>query len=676
MNPTQRTPSLLPVLLPLGLAALAGLVHAPALHNGFAGLDDSLYVSANRHVLAGLTWEGLRWAFSLAPNTYWHPATWLSLMLDSTLFGTSAWGYHFTNLALHAANTLLVFLFLQAASGRTWASAAAAALFAVHPIHVESVAWITARKDVLSAFFFLAAALAYVRWTKQGRRGLYLLSVACFILAVLAKPTTTTLPFALLLFDVWPLRRLDLRDAPQLLARLNEKIPYFAVVALALAMVSRSHPLVGTGGDFNVPLLLRLENVPVAYVTYLRKLFWPGDQAVFYSFPLAIPAWRWLSALGALGGLSLAAAAMARRSPALTLGWTYYLGTMFPMLGLVQVGLWPALAERYAYLPFVGLYMAVCFGLGDLFPARFRAPVLATALAAALAAMIPATHAQVALWGNTEALFRQATANVPDNWTAYTLLGQELAAQGRLDDAEQALRTSLRLYPDNGAAYSALGATLENQGKPLEALAVHREAIRRNPNHHMGYANLGWALLRNLEYGEETLQAFAKAEQLVPEIADFHLGKAQLHHHRGEFDEAAQEFRTALELQPGIPGAHLGLGQVLMETRDYAGALDEFTQEMPNSPDNLELLTGLGFALAHLGRYTEALPRLMAVAKLRPDAAASWYNLGVVQARAGEPDRARQSLERALVLAPDFNRARDALDNLPRKFEDSSPTRP
>ena len=525
MPDTPHTPpGRVTLLLALGLAALTVLAHGGSLGNGFFGLDDALYVSENPAVLGGFTGRGVQWAFTLNTNTYWHPLTWLSLMLDAQVFGPTAWGFHLTNLVLHAANVVLFFCLLQLASGRVWPSAAAAALFAVHPIHVEAVAWVTARKDVLSGFFFLSSALAYVLWAAHGRAGLRWMSVLAYVLAILAKPVALTLPFALLLFDAWPLRRLDPTHLGQASRLLREKIPYFAILPLVLLVVLVSHPLTSTTGEAgNITLALRLANLPLAYAAYLKKFFWPADLAMFYSFPIAIPAWKPLAALILLAGMSTWALVGLRTRPALAVGWFFFLGTMLPMIGLVQAGLWPAMADRYAYLPFLGLYTALAFGLADLAGRRLPRAALALPLVGVLAVLMPATRAQTRLWDDTVALFRQTTTNVPDNWMGHLLLGSQLAKMNRLAEAEGELRRTLAINPRYSATYSWLGVVLQRQGRKQEALPFLEKAAHMRTDSAAAWNNLG-VLLAQLGRLDEAVAALERAEKLDPDAPHIRTG--------------------------------------------------------------------------------------------------------------------------------------------------------
>lgn len=673
MEHAPERSALLAPALALGLALLAGGVYAPAVRNGFSGLDDALHVTP--HVLAGLNLENLLRAFLPNPSTLWHPLTWLSLMADATLFGPGPAGFHTTSVALHAGNAALFFLLLQAATRAPWPSALAAALFAVHPAHVESVAWISARKDVLSLLFLLLSLAAYARYVRRPSPGRYALLAAAFALALMAKPSAAALPVLLLVLDAWPLGRIGLaglRGLRQAWAALRplllEKLPLLAMAGACYWLNTAFGALPSQVLDAEaIPAGLRLGNAAVSLWAYLGTLLWPLDLAVFYPFPAAISPVRVAAALLALlPALALLARFGTRRGwPAAGAAW--YVLALLPVLGLFQHGFLPARADRYAYVPFLGAYLLLAFGSWTLLrDRRLGRPCWFAASLAGVALLIPLTRAQIALWGDTAALFRHAEAVVPGNWPAATFLGNELRRLRQYPEAAAAYHRALAARPDHGAALNGLGLALEAMGQADQALEAMREAARLNPGHPMGYYNLGSFLLRRglLDEAEANLR---RAAQLAPDRAYARQGLGQLHLRRGRPEEAGREFRAAREMDPGYPGVSLGLGQVAMKSGQYAEAVQELARELPVSPGNSELHASLGFSLAHLNRYEEALSHFREAARLRPDAAASWFNLGVVLARAGQRDQARQALERALVLEPGFGRARDALEKLRRE---------
>jgi len=652
-------------LLGVAVVLLAAAAHSSGLSNGFAPLDDALYVSSNLRVLGGLTWEGVRWAFSLHTGTYWHPLTWLSLMANAQVLGPGVWGFHAVNLALHAANVALLYGCLLAATRRPWPSALAAALLAAHPIHVEAVAWITSRKDVLGAFFFLLALLGHVR-AVQGGRGWRVLSVAAFALAVMAKSATLTLPFVLLLLDWWPLGRLagvsgrGARDA--VAALLREKAAYALVLAAALALTLASNPLVGlASAREGVSLGLRLANLPVAYAIYLRKLFWPADLAFWYSFPLRIPLSQVLPALGLLGVVTAGAVMLARRAPSLLAGWLWFLGTLVPMSGLVQSGMWPALADRFAYLPFMGLYLAAAFALDGLLTARAARRLAFAGAAGVLAALVLACRIQAGVWADGEGLLRQAVRNWPENWQAVTLLAEELFQQRRSVESEQLYRQALAMNPGHVAAYNGLALALEAQGRSGEALEINREAVRRNPQDSTAHSNLGAFLLQH-NATDQAEEALAQAARLDPTSPHPHLHLAGLRLLQGRVQEAGQEYVRALELDRNVPRARLGLGVIHLREGRLAEAERLFRQELYLSPNAPDLLANLGLCLVLQGRLAESLPFVSRVTSLQPGSAAAWSNLGMLLLRLGRGGEAQAVLEQALRLDPTFGPARAALE--------------
>ena len=451
------------IAIAVGLAALVAIVYAPVRHFDFVQLDDPAYVTENPHVLRGFTLEGLRWALTTGHAANWHPLTWLSHMLDVQLFGLAPGAHHVTSVLLHLASTLLLFGLLARMTGAPWRSAFVAALFGVHPLHVESVAWVAERKDVLSALFWMLTMwtyVAFVRATPPGdsqarRRGFYVLMLAFYALGLMAKPMLVTLPFALLLVDWWPLGRFR-RSKTWPLVR--EKLPLFCMAAASSAVTVLVQQ---KGGAFSTlesnPFSLRLQNALVSAVAYLRDLVWPGGLTVIYPFPDAIPAWQTAGACVVLGGLSLIACRLARRHPYLPVGWLWYLGTLVPVLGFVRVGL-QSRADRYTYVPLIGISIAIAWG-GAALAARARMPRQVTPIAAAAAILACALVArtQVGYWQDNVSLFTRATVLTlhVNEYDAHMSLGATLAGQGRMDEALRHFTEAMRLQPDSDEARRA-----------------------------------------------------------------------------------------------------------------------------------------------------------------------------------------------------------------------------
>jgi tetratricopeptide (TPR) repeat protein len=446
----------LPLLLGAALALLTLAAYLPALHNGFVNLDDGLYVTGNPQVQKGITRAGGAWALTANVANNWHPLTLLSHQLDCQLFGLNPAGHHATSLLLHLVNTLLLFAVLRGMTGAVWRSAAVAALFAVHPAHVESVAWVAERKDVLSAFFWILAMAAWTGYARRPSLGRYLLVALMMILGLMAKPMVVTLPFALLLLDVWPLDRRGL-GWQRLIA---EKLPLLALSAAA-SLVTLRYQRTSLAPLDLVPWSLRLANAAVSYAAYLGKLLLPRNLAVFYPIPLAIPAWQVAAAAALLAALTALAVWKARRAPWLLVGWLWFLGTLVPVIGLVQVGR-QAMADRYTYLPSIGLFVAVVWGIawGIAALARERRAILFTAAAAAILALAAGTWMQAGYWRDSVALYRHALAATRGNYVAHVGLAKALTARRDWTGAEEQYRAALALRPGLTEARAGLAAVL------------------------------------------------------------------------------------------------------------------------------------------------------------------------------------------------------------------------
>ncbi len=458
-------------VIALALAALVAAVYAPVRHFDFVQLDDPAYVTENPRVLRGLTLDGAAWALTTGHAANWHPVTWLSHMLDVELFGVAAGPHHLTNLLLHAANTLLLFGLLLRMTGALWRSAFVAALFGIHPLHVESVAWVAERKDVLSTLFWLLttwAYVAYVRARAPRRTVAYVLALLLFAVGLMAKPMLVTLPFTLLLLDWWPLGRWDAATPPRssLWPLVREKIPFFALAAassVATFVVQQRGGAVSAVGS--EPSALRLQNALVSAVAYLRDMVWPAGLTMIYPFPSSIPAWHVAAACLVVGGVSFAAWRLARSHPFLAVGWLWYLGTLVPVLGLVRVGL-QARADRYTYVPLIGVFIALAWGGAALagrvrlrLPGRpaLQSAALAVLAAAVVLALALAARQQVGYWKDNVTLWTRATVLTlhMDEYEAHMSLGATLADQGRTDEALRHFAEAVRLRPDSAEARRA-----------------------------------------------------------------------------------------------------------------------------------------------------------------------------------------------------------------------------
>lgn len=570
------------VLLLLLLVTFAA--YLPALRADFVNFDDEPYVTANPHVQSGLTWKEIPWAFNVGYLGNWHPLTWMSHMLDCQLFGLRPAGPHAVNLLLHLANTLLLLVLLRRVTGSLWRSAFVAALFAVHPMHVESVAWVAERKDVLSTLFWLLTMWAYVRYTEVRSRSRYAVVLVSFALGLMSKPTLVTLPLILLLFDYWPLGRwADApRDARWRLVR--EKLPLFAMSAAASVVTFLAQQRGGGVRTMTeLSLSSRLGNAPMAYANYIGKMLWPAKLAVFYPHPVSIPAWQVLAAVVLLVAVTVLVVRSAHSRPYLLMGWLWYLAVLVPMIGLVQVGR-QAMADRYTYVSFIGLFVMIAWGVSDGLRAwvqrRGGAGRPGTSLLAAVSLVVivvlaGCTWRQAGLWRDSVTLWKHALSVTGGSSLAYYNLGTAYAKNGNYAEAIEASKQAIRLNPDYADAYNNLGAAYGRLGKYAEAVEALKQAIRVNPNSADAHFNLG-ADYHRLGRFAEAADAYRQAIRLNPNDADAHYALGNACGELGRAAEAVASFKQAIRLRPDFAMAHLNLGITYAAMGDQNSALGEY----------------------------------------------------------------------------------------------------
>jgi tetratricopeptide (TPR) repeat protein len=622
----------------------------------FVNYDDLAYVYANPHVTGGLSMDSLRWAFTAVVVANWMPVTLLSHILDCQLFGLESRGPHLVNISIHALSALLLFFVLRRATRAPWPCAFAAFIFAIHPLHVESVAWISERKDVLSAFFWFLALYFYLRYIEQPNLRDYLLLTVAFVLGLMSKPMLVTFPFTLLLFDVWPLRRLA--QFPKILW---EKIPLFVLTAAAATVtyfVQKS-----AGALRTPPLDLRIENAVVSYAVYVAKLFWPSGLAVLYPFPKSIPAWQAAIATTLLIAITALAIRSWKTRPYLATGWFWFLGTLVPVIGLVQVGE-QSHADRYTYIPTIGLAIMLAWGAADLLRShpQLKSSVAAAAAVACLA-LFALTWNQAAYWQNSGTLFQHALDVTSDNVHAEINLGSYLAGiPGHSDEAMSHLHAAIRLDPNLPQAHSDLGTLLENApGRLDDAIAEFRTAIRLNPSDAVLHDNLANALAATPDHLPEALTEFQTALRLDPNDPDIHANyAAALFKTSGRWKDAVAEYREALRLRPEFPKADAGLRQAL--ANDPA-KMEPFLAQLRLHPDDADAHNNLGVLMARMpGRSEEALTQLATAVRLQPKREYQ-LNLASLLMSLGRDAEALEQFEAAQRLnsTPDVQRIIDQL---------------
>jgi len=645
----------------------------------FVSLDDDVYVTKNAVVRSGLTLHGIAWAFTTNHAANWHPLTWLSLMLDSTLGGARPAVYHFTNLILHSVNTLLLFLAFDRMSGCAGRSAFVAALFAVHPLHVESVAWISERKDVLSTFFWFLALLTYHRFTRapSGRR--LLGTIFLVALGLMSKPTLVTVPLLLLLLDFWPLGRRSGDGRREWGALAREKAPFFllSIAASVVTWIAQSG-----GGAFDaMPALSlgsRVSNAIVTPVAYAFRMVWPSRLAVFYPHPGgSLPTIMVVSSALVLGAITTVALLAARRRPFVTVGWLWYLVALLPMLGVVQVGR-QSMADRYSYVPLIGLFVVVAWGATDLLSMlgslgeRTRRVILGTAAASTVGVLAGAAYNQAGTWRNSRTLFQHAVAARSGNYLAEAALGSEIARAGAPEEALSHFREALRVEPSFVEARDALARVLLALGRTEEAVAEWNEVLREKPDYAEARANLAAARIvegRTEDAVAESLRALRDAPDLP--VARTNLGLVLLR--GGRLEEAAAEFRRALAADPDHAAAHTYLAGILLRNGSTEEAKAHCRAALRVDPDASGAHHNLGLAFLEEGRLEDALEEFEAAIRAEPRYVDSRLNLGVVLARLGRMDEAAARFSEVLRIDPQNQAARRNLELVTGPRRHSSP---
>jgi tetratricopeptide (TPR) repeat protein len=644
----------------LALAAITIAVFSPVFHYDFLTYDDQIYVTENPYVLSGFNSNSLAWAFQTSTSGNWLPLTWISLLLDFQCHGMKAGGYHLTNVLFHAANAVLLFLLLQKMTGAIWRSALVAALFAWHPAHVESVAWIAERKDVLSSFFWLLTLWAYLRYTEEGkarsakRKIFYLSMMVLFALGLMAKSMLVTLPFVLLLLDFWPLGRISRSSLSRLVI---EKMPLFALSAACCAVTiwaqQQSNAIASAA---EIPLWHRLGHVLVSYLQYIVMLVFPRDLAIFYPYPLHEQTALVIGGAAALVLFSALTIAAARRRPWLVVGWLWFLGMLVPVIGLVQVGD-QALADRYTYFPAIGLFIILAWGGAEL---ALRYPVVKLSAPALTMTALVATWMQIHYWKDTRTIFERAVQVTPNNYLALTLLGELRATDGDLDGAMKLYREALRDKPNYSKGHFYLAHDLEQQGKIDEAKSEYAMALRLNPTFQQAHIFLGLLLAREKNYDQAATE-YEAALKINPRSAPAHNDLARVLQTEGRLDESVRHYWAALQYDSSLAQAHNNLGVLYLQKGQLADAAAQLREALRLNPGNVETEYNLALALNQQQQWKEASEILQRIAPAQPDNANTQYQYGLALARQGKTREAMGLYAHAILLTPDFAEALNEL---------------
>lgn len=576
------------VLLLLVATAIA---YEPVRSNGFIHYDDGVYITENPRVQQGFTADALAFAFNVGYAGNWHPLTWLSHVLDFALYGFDPVGHHLTNVLLHAASAVVLFFALRRWTGREGASAFVAAAFALHPLHVESVAWAAERKDVLSTFLGLLSLRAWIEWKLAGRRSLYAAALALFVIGLTAKPMLVSFPVLLVLLDLFPLGPRGSRTERPRSGGGNrvrdlvlEKLPFFLLAAssccLTFAAQKRGGAVAGTDA---LPMAIRFGNAITSYAAYLGKALVPTDLSIFYPFPDdGIAAWKIALSLVIVGGVSVLALLCARSRPWLGLGWFWYLATLLPVIGIVQVGQ-QAMADRYTYVPLVGISIVAAFEVTRLLP---RGPSLVLGLACA-AVWLGVTRHQVSLWKDDQTLFAHAVLATERNYMARYRLGFALAELDQYDEALAEYRAALAIRPSFADPHNNIGMIEAKLGRPAEALASYDRALALDPKLAPAHGNRANAL-DDLGRFEEAERAYRESIRLDPELPEVHNDYGVALAQQGRLDEAVREMREAIRLRPGYGDAYLNLARALHQLGRREEAIESLREGVRLNPNRAD----------------------------------------------------------------------------------------
>jgi protein O-mannosyl-transferase len=641
----------------LSLAAVTLAVYGQALRCEFLTFDDQAYVTENRHVLPGLTLADIQWAFCSVTAGNWHPLTMLSHMLDCQIYGLRPWGHHLTNVLLHTANTVLLFLLLARMTGAVWPGACVAALFAIHPAHVESVAWIAERKDVLCGFFYLFAIRAYLNAQNSSSKFRYVWVTVLFALALMSKPMAVTLPFVLLLLDFWPLGRARLLDWPLWRKLAMEKWPLLLLSAASCGVTvwAQRHDQ-AVASDVELPFAGRMGHAMISYFDYVRVLVFPRHLAAYYPYRRH-ESLMW----GVVAGVGLAlatwlAVACARRRPYVIVGWLWFVGTLVPVIGLVQVG-GQGWADRYVYLPSIGFFVIAVWAGAELaarLPAvKLLAPLIAVAL-------VWVTSVELGYWKDTRTLFGRAMAVTENNYLAMTLAGSMDADKGKLDEAIRLYRGALACKPAYPEAHFFLGRALERKGEAAGALSEYEHALRLRPDFAPAHIMVGLLLTKDQKY-DEAVAHYQAALKANPESAAAQSDWGMVLTKQGRWQESIGHYEEALRLDPTLAEAHNNLGIDYLQTGRLADGIRELRATLKLNSGDAETEINLAQALNQQGQWDQAAELLKPLARGRLADSNFQFQYGLALEHLGQTRDAMSHYAAALLKNPDFP---DALQHL------------
>ncbi|MGB5219023.1 MAG: tetratricopeptide repeat protein [Smithella sp.] len=603
------------------LTALTFAVYWQVNQFDFVNIDDNIYIIENSHIKSELNKDALLWAVTTKYGDLWNPLVWLSFMVDYQLYGLKAGGYHVTNLILHILSTLLLFWLFHRMTGAVWKSAFVAAFFALHPLHVESVAWVSERKDVLSAFFWMLTLCFYVYYTEKPAVKRYVFVLFSFVLALMSKPMVITLPLIMILLDYWPLKRFESHKSNLFLWQLKEKMPFF-ILSTALVLIT----IYSTSEQKSIMKAFsfssRLANAIVSYVIYLEKTFWPHNMAIFYPFPNSIPFWQVSGSFLIIILISLAFIVMAKRMPYLLVGWLWYAIAIAPVSGIIQISLTApyAMADRYHYLPSIGIGIILAWGVPFFFRNQnIRTKLFPLAVIIFIFILSLLTWKQCGYWGDSIKLWSHA----------------------------------LKVTKNNFMAHGNLGVALLSKGKNKDALVHLNEALRLKPDHMLLYLNRGGAYAELGQY-QSAFADFDKVIMIMPDYADAYNCRGVVFSKIGQYQNALKDFNTSVRLKPDNTAIYNYRGTAYAKLGQYQLAMNDFKKATNLDRDFLESYINLAALYGKLNQYHNVIKNLSEVIRLQPDNALFYFNRGFAYAKIGQYQSAIQDMDKAILRKENY----------------------
>ncbi|MGE0086977.1 MAG: tetratricopeptide repeat protein [Desulfococcaceae bacterium] len=584
-------------------------VYRQVMYHEFVDFDDDMYITENLHVQKGLSSESIKWAFRFTEDkSYWHPLTWLSHMLDVEMYSINPGRYLLNNVFFHFLSAIILFLFLVKSTGQIWKSAFVVSVFALHPLNVESVAWVSERKNVLSTFFWMLTMLFYYYYSQRPALIRYLLVLFCFLMGILAKPMVITLPFVLLLLDYWPLERFRFirTDFSRIRFLIAEKIPLFAVsgISVFLSIVSLHYSTIVSTDP--VPMGLRIENALVSYFAYIGKMFFPYKLAVFYPYPYQIALWKSLGYAVLLIGITWFILRNMKDRPYGLMGWFWFLGTMVPVLGIKRAGLWPALADRWSYIPLVGLFIIFSWGVSDISDRLPKKRIILSVLSALIISILATlTFIQIGYWQNAVSLFTRAASVTENNWLMHFNLGAALEKQGKTEEAIIEYRKSLHINPHDEDTRYSLAAALSKIGQTEEAVSEYNTILKKNPRHKNAHNNMGILLAEKGKFAE-AIKHYSTAIQLDPDFDLAYINRGSAFFSLGKTGEAIKNYLKAVECNPSRLLTYKNLAAVYAAQQDYNREIYWYLRALHSGFHDADIHNALGIALLRKGKLKDA----------------------------------------------------------------------